>query len=244
MITSSREYEIFFLLERRLVTRLSKFKFRHSIRSALSPWLIFWLFFGGFFFTVNAYLWLQSLTSPLNSNIEYFAIGGGIVFSLVVGFFVLGFAKPGETNWRLPVMIFFLWMVAPSIFPLLFLFGIFAAQDTPIDLQTSPWRTAADYAFFAAGLILLIVNRDKVVPTHGALTIMAIAALFILKTLTSDAFYFFGKCPTVVFNENYAWFSNSSDEVSIYRQKDPKGRFYKSPVGQLFCTRTREDLFR
>ncbi|QQG50239.1 MAG: hypothetical protein HZB70_01485 [Candidatus Berkelbacteria bacterium] len=244
MLTITREYEILYALERRLVRRLAKIRPRNSFRAALSTWLFFWLIFGGFFFTVIFYLWLHSVTPPFSTNVEFLAIAGGILTSLFIGILTLSFSQPGETNWQIPGLIFFLWMVAPSIFPLLFLFGVFTAQEALAELQISPWRTVADYAFFAGGIIILVFGRAKITLTAGALTIIAISALFIIKSLISDGFYLAGRCPTTVFNENYAWLSNTSEELNSYRQLDSKGRFYRSSAGQLFCSRTREDLFR
>lgn len=244
MITANRDYEILYAFEKRLFRRLSKLSSPTQAGRFISPWLFFWMIIGGFFFTVQSYLWLQALALPLQTNTEILAIGAGLVLGTFAGIAILLVAKNAQTNWRIPTYIFLLWMVAPTIFPLLFLIGVFSQHQSLLDLQTSPWRAVGEYLLFGIGLIILAIHYPKITWSQGALTVVLLSFLFIGKSLGSDGFYLAGKCPSIIYNEQLAWFSNTAEEVKVYRHQDEAGRFYHTPTGQFFCTRTREDLFR
>jgi hypothetical protein len=159
---------------------------------------------------------------------------------------VMLFAPNQPTNSRLPLKLFLLWMLLPTVFPILFLTGIFSSNEALIGLQTSPWRAAVEYLLFGLGVTLLYVelrqSRGRLL-SQGALTIVLLAFLFMAKSLLTNAYYLADRCPKSTLNYQMAWLSNSAEEVRAYKKQTGSENFYHSPFGQFVCTRTQEELF-
>jgi|GEM_PF-4548248 len=229
--------------ERVLWRWLKKRHTRVNFKSVFSAWFWFWLLIGTFFFTFQAYL----LLSPLSTGsivTELASLGIGFALALLVGLTISLSLPNKKTNWQVPRYLFFLWMLLPTLFPLLFLVGIILQQPHLIEFQTSPWRAAMEYALFGLGVMAVVVYYKKITLTQGAVTIMVFSLLFMLKTLASDSFYLAGKCPDKILDSRLAWLSNTAEELKAYRQSSNAEKFYATPMGQFVCTRTQEDLFR
>lgn len=239
-----REYQTFLLIERWLATRLKKVTKDLRIARLLSPWFLFWITIGGFFFGFQSYLLLHGLSLPFAEQTELIALTLGIVIGVVAGLMIVIFFDNSPTDWRLPMLIFGLWMIAPTIFPLLFLVGIFTSQPELISIQTVSWRPIVEFFIFGLGLAAIAFFYRRITFTQGVMTVLLFSFFFIGKSLTSNAFYLAGKCPTEVSGENRAWESNTRAEIEAYRAATRSNAFYYTPVGQLVCTRTPEDLFR
>lgn len=247
LVTERRDYQLLNNLEQNFGELLRKALNRERVSLTFSPWLLFWAIAGGFFFAAQAYLWLHALAEPFSTTVEYFALAAGVVIGTFFGFLVMLFAPNRATNWRLPTRIFLLWMVVPTMFPILFLVGIFSSNEGLIALQASPWRAAIEYLLFGVGLTILYIelrrNPSRLI-NQGALTIILLSLLFIGKNLVSDGFYLAGTCPKSTLSHRMAWLSNTEEEVRAYKKQTAAEKFYNSPAGQFICTRTQVDLFR
>lgn len=252
---SNSSYENLYKLERaifqsiraKLKTNKSKKRPNKTPRPAsklFSPWLIFWLTVGAFFFTFQTFLFFHGFTAEGPRVIELLSLSSGLLLALSVGIGVLSFSANEKTDWLVPNYIFLLWMLIPSLFAVVFLAGIFLQQPVLVDFQNSHWRSAIEFLLFGTGLLLIVKFYKNLHLTHGSLSIMLISLLFILKAMLTNSFYLSNKCPTSVYDDRLAWMSNTSEEIQVYRQTNESNKFYRSPFGQFVCTRTHEDLFR
>ncbi len=241
---TSREYQTLLVLEHFLAKLLGRLLRGLKISRLFSPWFLFWIVMGGFFFGFQSYLLIHSLAIPIANQIEIGAMIIGIVLGILTGLVVISFFPHQPTDWRVPAAIFCLWMIGPTLFPLLFLAGIFTGQEALITLQTATWRPIVEFLLFGLGIVLIGLNYQKITFTQGAVTILLFSFFFIAKVATSNAFYLAGMCPPEVLSDDRAWLSNTKAELDAYRNESKDEVFYQSPVGQLVCTRTQENLFR
>lgn len=240
----SREYQTLHAIERWLAARFGRAIKGARIGRFFSVWFLFWITIGGFFFAFQSYLLVHSTTLVIARPTELFALTIGTIIGVVIGFFVVLFFENNPTDWRLPMVIFGLWMIAPTIFPLLFIIGIFSGQPDLIAAQTASWRPIVEFLIFGLGLALIAIFFKQITFTQGAITVLLFSFVFIGKALTTNAFYLANKCPIEVASDDRAWQSNTRAEIEAYRAEARDDVFYRSPLGQLMCTRTQENLFR
>jgi len=240
----SREYQTLLLIERWLSKVFGRIIRGLKIQRLFSPWFLFWVTIGGFFFAFQAYLLIHNLTLPFAEQIELVALAVGAILGVVAGLFTIAFFDNDQTDWRVPMAIFGLWMIAPTIFPLLFLIGIFSGEPKLMTMQTAASRPIVEFLIFGVGLAMIAVFYRKITFTQGTITVLLFSFFFIGKILTTNAFYLSGKCPLEVTNDDRAWQSNTRAEIEAYRAESRDDVFYRSPIGQLVCTRTQENLFR
>ncbi len=240
----SREYQTLLVIERWLARVFGRAVRGLKVRRLFSPWFLFWITIGGFFFAFQAYLLVHSLTLPFAEQVELVALAAGAVIGVVIGLIIIAFFDNHQTDWRLPMAIFGLWMIAPTIFPFLFLVGIFSGEPKLITLQTADSRPILEFLIFGMGILLIGFFYKKITFTQGAVTVLLFSFFFIGKLLITNSFYLSGRCPLEVTGDSRAWESNSRAEIEAYRAASRDDDFYRSPVGQLVCTRTQENLFR
>ncbi len=242
--TNQGNYQRLYALEQGLV-RIAKVSANHiSLTKLITPWLFFWIFIGGFFFTFQSFLLLYPLSWVSGANVELIAAVVGLTFALIAGTLIALLLPNDRTNWRISGSVFILWMVLPTIFPIIFLVGIFMQKEWLVDFQSSPWRAVIEYLFFGGGLLILAASYKKLRLTQGSATVMLIALLFILKSLLSSGYYLAEKCPKTTLDERMAYLSNTAEEVKLFRSRSAADNFYHTSFGQFVCTRTQEDLFR
>ena len=240
----NREYQTLLTIERWLASRLTRAIKRLRIGRLFSVWFLVWIILGGFFFGFQAYLLLHGLTLPFTDQVEIVALAAGVVLGILTGLLVILFFDNEATDWRLPMLIFGLWMIAPTVFPLLFLLGVFTNQQELITIQTASWRPIVEFLIFAVGLVLIALFFRRITFTQGAVTVLLFSFVFIGKALTTNTFYLTDRCPTEITGESRAWESNTRAELDAYRAATQDNAFYHTPLGQLVCTRTSENLFR
>ncbi len=198
------EQAIFRFIKAKLISLKPKKRVKKKLKQTkkfFSPWLIFWLTIGGFFFTFQTFLFFHGFTAEGPRTIELLSLSAGLLLALCAGVIVLSFTANGKTNWHLPSYVFFLWMLLPSIFPIFFLAGIFFQQQSLIEFQSSHWRSATEFLLFGIGLILIVEFYKTLNLTHGSLSIILISLLFILKAMLTDAYYLAAKCPPSVYDD-------------------------------------------
>lgn len=240
---TSREYQTLLAIERWLGTFFGGRIRALKIGRILSPWFFFWIIVGGFFFGFQSYLLIHSLTLPINDHVEVAALAVGVVLGVLMGLIVIACFPHEQTDWKIPMAIFALWMIGPTMFPLLFLVGVLTNQQSLLAIQTASWRPILEFGLFGLGIALIACFYKKITFTQGAVTILLFSFFFIAKVATSNAFYLAGKCPLEVQGGDRAWLSNTRAEIDAYRAESRGDVFYQSPAGQLVCTRTQENLF-
>lgn len=240
----SREYQTLLAIEHWLAARLSRAIKGARIGRFFSAWFLFWITIGAFFFAFQSYLLLHSVSLPLAGQVELGALLVGVIIGVLVGFLVIVFFENEQTDWRIPMAIFGLWMIAPTIFPLLFIVGVFSGQPELIAAQTASWRPIVEFLIFGLGLAMIGYFYKHITFTQGAITVLLFSFIFIGKALTTNAFYLANKCPIEVSSGDFAWQSNTRAEIEAYRADARDDVFYQTPLGQLVCTRTQENLFR
>lgn len=240
----SREYQTLHAIERWLAARFGRAIKGARVGRLFSAWFMFWITIGGFFFAFQSYLLLHNITLPIARQVELIALAAGVIIGVLIGFLVIVFFENEQTDWRLPMVIFGLWMIAPTIFPFLFIVGVFSGQPDLIAAQTASWRPIVEFLIFGLGLVMIGVFFKHITFTQGAITVLLFSFIFIGKALTTNAFYLANKCPIEVSSDDRAWQSNTRAEIEAYRAEARDDVFYRSPLGQLVCTRTQENLFR
>lgn len=241
---TSREYQTLLAIERWLAARLKIITRNMKVVRLFSPWFLFWAVIGSFFFGFQLYLLLHDIVLPFTGHVEVVTLTLGFALGVLIGLLVVIFFENSATDWKIPLLIFGLWMIAPTVFPFLFLVGIFTGQSDLIAIQTASWRPIAEFLIFGLGIVAIGLFFRRITFTQGAVTVLLFSFFFIGKALTSNAFYLAGQCPLEVTNDNRAWESNTRAELEAYRADTRDNVFYRSPLGQLVCTRTQENLFR
>jgi hypothetical protein len=240
----SREYQTLLTIERWLAARFGRALKGARIGRLFSPWFLFWITIGGFFFAFQAYLLIHTLVLPFGDQAEVVALVIGTILGVVVGLLTVAFFDNRHTDWRIPMAVFGLWMIAPTVFPLLFLIGIFTGEPKLISIQTAASRPIFEFLIFGLGVAMVGYFYKRITFTQGAVTVLLFSFFFIGKLLMTNAYYLANRCPAEVNSDNRAWESNTRAEIEAYRAASRDDNFYRSPLGQFFCTRTQENLFR